>query len=473
MSGDPIAFVSEQLSDLPGLLAGAGIDDDCVAATDCDEMREAVPEIVAALPTAQSGAHRGAGDRTLAEQAPACARAGCSAFGCANWEFADWHIGNWYTGAVNPFHYGTPVEGEFFTGRRAELDALVARMRDGINVVLVSPRRYGKTSLHRAAQARLSAGRARAAVIEVNLLRAGSPVRLAGMLAAGAFHLPGGHWARARQALPEFLRRLHVAPMVTFDPAGNPRFGFDTALGGAELDLVLADVYALLAEMRGKRPAVLILDEFQAVDLVGPELPRVLKGLADDYASVSLVLAGSKRHLMERLFTDREAPLYGMCQRLALGPIPETEIIPYLVTRAAAGGRSMDEATAAEIVAFAGPVPNDIQHLAYDAFEAATDGIDRTAVLSGMSRAVAHDAALFADALGRLSPGQARLLTALARHPPDEPYSASFARRVGLATGSSVRKALLPLLANDDVVERDGRLVVADPFFAAWLREEG
>ena len=374
----------------------------------------------------------------------------------------------------NPFHYGTPAEGEYFTGRAEELDALVARMRDGINVVLVSPRRYGKTSLHRAATARLHNRRPAGAVVEVNLLRAASPSRFAGLLTAGAYHLPGAAWARARQAVPEFLRRLRVTPSVTFDASGNPRFGFDAAMSGTDLETVLADVYALLAEESGRRPAALVLDEFQAVTRIGPELPDTLKGLADEHPSVSLVLAGSKRHLMEQLVLHAEAPLYGLAQRLALGPIPRSEMLPYLSERAAAGGKVMDSDTASYLFDLAGPVPNDVQHLAYDSFEAASGlHIDRPAVDAGMARAVAHDAVLFAEQLGRLSPGQARVLAAVATAPPEEPYSAAFARAVGLATGSSVRKALAPLLDNDDVVERDGRLAVADPFFAAWLRGEG
>ncbi|MGH9105415.1 MAG: AAA family ATPase [Acidimicrobiales bacterium] len=375
--------------------------------------------------------------------------------------------------AHNPFHYGSPAHGEFFTGRHEELNALVARMRDGVNVVLVSPRRYGKTSLHRAAQGLLRAARPPAAMVEVNLLHAGSPGRFAGLLAAGAFRIPGTRWARSRQAVPEFVRRMRVTPSVTFDPSGDPRFGFASDLGRPELATVLADVYALLGEERARRPAALILDEFQALDLMGPELPHLLKGLADEHPLVSLVLAGSRRHLMDRLVHHREAPLYGIAQALALGPIPDAEIRPYLLARAVAGGRPMGETAAAYIIAKAGPVPNDIQHLAYDAFETASERVDKAAVDAGMTRAVSHDAALFAEALGRLSAGQVRVVSALAHRSPAEPYSAKFARDVGLATGSSVRKALLPLLEKDDVVEREGHLVLADPFFAAWLRGEG
>lgn len=374
--------------------------------------------------------------------------------------------------AVNPYHYGTPAEGEYFTGRDAELAALAARMRDGINVVVISPRRYGKTSLLRAAATRLSRGRPAAAVVSVNLLRATSPARFAGLLTGAAYKMPGARWARARHAVPEFLRRLRVTPSVSFDPAGNPRFGFDAAVGPSEVDSVLDDVYRLLDEEAEHRPAVLVLDEFQAVTRLDGRIPNELKGLADTYPRVSLILAGSKRHLMEQLVVEEEAPLYGLAQHLALGPIPDEQMVAYLVARAAAGGKPLAAGVASYLLGLAGPVPNDIQHLAYDAFEAAGRRIDTAAVDAGMAAAVAHDGALFADALGRLSAGQARVLAAVAADRPAEPYAASFARAVGLANASSVRKALTPLLEEDVVVGRDGRLVVADPFFAAWLRAE-
>jgi len=124
--------------------------------------------------------------------------------------------------ARNPFHYGTPAEGDHFTGRREELDALVARMRDGINLVLISPRRYGKDLPPPRRPGPPGRRQPPGAVIEVDLLRAASPARFAGLLAAGAYRLPGARWQRARQAVPEFLHRLRLAPSVSFDPGGQP-----------------------------------------------------------------------------------------------------------------------------------------------------------------------------------------------------------------------------------------------------------
>ncbi|MDQ6838582.1 MAG: ATP-binding protein [Actinomycetota bacterium] len=374
---------------------------------------------------------------------------------------------------ANPFHYGTPAEGKHFTGRDDELAALTSRMADGINVVLLSPRRYGKTSLHRAAQARLARSKPAPALVEVNVLKATSLATLAGMLTAATYRLPGARWQRARQAVPEFLRRVRVTPTVSFDASGVPRFGFDANLSRPDAEAVIADVYAVLADEATQRPAVLVLDEFQAITRLGPALPDLLKGMADDHPLVSLVLAGSKRHLMEELVIHNQAPLFGMAQRLALGPLPEPVMIDYLESRAGGAARPFVKGCAEQLIALVGPVPNDIQHLAYEAFELAGAQIDETAIADGMARAVGHEGALFAESLGRLSPGQGRVLAALALTTPDEPYGAGFARSVGLASGSSVRKALQPLLANEEVVERHGALAVADPFFAAWLRADG
>jgi hypothetical protein len=257
---------------------------------------------------------------------------------------------------------------------------------------------------------------------------------------------------------------------VTFDAAGNPRFGFDAGLTAPDAETVLADVYALLAEEAAQRPAVLALDEFQAITRYGDYLPGLFKALADAHPHVSLVLAGSKRHLMEELVIHQQAPLFGMAQRLSLGPIPAAEMTAFLRQRAATAGKPLDDTAAAHLLDLAGPVPNDIQHLAFEAYEAAADRIDWPSVDLGLARAVDHDSALFAENLARLSPGQGRVLAAIAEASPLEPYSAAFARSAGLASGSSVRKALQPLLQNEDVIERDGRLAVADPFFAAWLR---
>src|SRR5882724_7398944 len=204
---------------------------------------------------------------------------------------------------------------------------------------------------------------------------------------------------------------------------------------------------------------------------LGRHFPSSFKALADEHPTVSLLLAGSKRHLMERLVTAQDAPLFRMADHLALGPLPDEVMLRYLRRQARRGGKAMPADAGRHLVALAGPVPNDIQRLAYEAFDVASEQVDVAAVDAGFALAVAHESGLYADRFEGLAAGQRRVLDVLARRPTVEVHSAGFARRVGLATAASVDRALASLEAAELLVRRDGTWSVADPFFAGWLRQ--
>jgi len=368
----------------------------------------------------------------------------------------------------NPYSYGGPVSGPHFIGRDAEVADLVSRMVTGISVVVTAPRRYGKTSLiDRAAElVREDHG----AVISVNLMHCPGLDTFASCLVAGAYATEGGRVRRARQGLPELVRRLRVQPALTLDDTGKPRFTFG---GLAERDaiVVLDDVYAILSSLAAQQPAVLILDEFQAVGELGGGLAPALKALGDQHPKVSLIVAGSRQHLMDALVLSRGAPLYNMAERLALGPIDERVMVRYLVGRARHGAKDMTEAAAERICELAGPVPYDIQRLAYEVFDRAGDRIASSDADDGMSGVIRREDPNFTDGFSRMSIRHRRVLVGIAvRGRVGQPYTAEFAREVGYAGPPGVRRAIEALGAHEAISERQGALVVADPFFAEWLR---
>jgi hypothetical protein len=366
----------------------------------------------------------------------------------------------------NPYSYGGPVSAPHFADREVELAALVSRMKDGISVAVTGPRRYGKTSLiGRGVEEVEKAG---VAVVSVNLMHCPSLEVLARRLTTGAFELKGAKWRRARQAVPEFLSRVRVKPTVTFGDDGKPIFGFGE-LGLSDAGRVLDDVYGMLAALPS---AVLVMDEFQAIADLGSGLVGVLKSLGDEHPKVSLVMASSKRHLMEALVISKGAPLYNMAERLALGPIDPSALTRYLQGRARAGKKPMGLVAAGEICELAGPVPYDIQRLAYETFDVATKRIEVVDVHRGLSNVLDHEAPDFSDRLAAFTLGQRRVLVAIATHQGvAHPNSASFAREVGYATPAGARRAITALMEEELVGVREGSVVIADPFFARWLRE--
>ncbi len=374
----------------------------------------------------------------------------------------------------NPFRYGSPVSGEFFTGRASEISAIKSRIRNGVNVVVMSPRRYGKTSLLLRVREELVAENA--ALLWTSVLRSRDSADLVSTLANQLFRLPGAKWHRLKNALADFVRRLRVTPTVTMTATGEPSFSFQPALAAGDVQSVLSDLYAMLSTETQKRPAGIVLDEFQAITDLDEQLPLLLKALADEYPNVSLVLAGSKRHLMERLTLSAGAPLFGMAERFALGPIQQDAMIDYLVSRFETGKRPIGQEVAVLLATYAGPIPNNIQRLAYETFELATAKVeknDEELIESAFAQAISHEADRFDEEIERLAVGQRRIMFELAKTPTESPFSGEFARSVRLANPSSVKRSLNALL-EAELIRREpttGQYQIADPFLRKWLTE--
>jgi hypothetical protein len=152
----------------------------------------------------------------------------------------------------------------------------------------------------------------------------------------------------------------------------------------------------------------------------------------DELEHLSLVFAGSRRHLMEELTNTPGAPLLGVGQRLNLAPIPMAEMAPFLVDRAAAAGKRMAVGVATEIYERANGVPNHVQQLAFWTFAEAESEIDSPAVVRGLELVLGFSETDFAEAAEKLSPAQ-RLLRALAHGPLRTLYTKRVVDAIGVA----------------------------------------
>ncbi len=370
-------------------------------------------------------------------------------------------------GTGNPFHYGSPVRGDGFTDRKAELDALVRRMLDGQNVILLSPRRYGKTSLLQRAMesVRRRGGRTGYAT----LVKASDRREVAEALLGAVLSGPAGWLARRRTELARLLSGLRVQPTVTLQPSGAWQVTFGATPAHIAWEGVLEDTLRILAGVARSHATSLVLDEFQRTAEIDAGLPGVFKAIADELDTVSLVFAGSKLHIMRELSTGPGAPLLGMGERISLDVIPEADMVDLLCKRAVAGGKPTTATVAAEIYRSVDGVPNDVQKLAYAAFAAAGTQLDADAVSAGFAEIVSLEAVDFAELFEQCAPSQQRLLKTLAAAPTAAVFSHDFLHRVDVANANSVRKAIDALNRRELLRRRPDGWYVADPFFRSWL----
>jgi hypothetical protein len=367
----------------------------------------------------------------------------------------------------NPFEYSDPVTGDSFADRRAELQTLTARMLAGQNVVLISPRRYGKTSLIMNAQVRVRRKGGRTGM--ANLFWCRSRQDVAQELANAVVRGPLS-WLRGR--VEEMRRVLSALPGATI---AVEKDGYQVSLSPfqpkSDWTAEIRHLMKLLHDAGStEHPVSLVIDEFQKVAEIDPALPGLFKSLTDlELRGVSLVLAGSRRHVMHELYSGPGAPLLGVGEILTLDLVPEADMVAFLRHRAAAGGKEMTEGAARMLFARARGVPAYVQRLAFEAFDSETKTIDEAAVERAVATVLKRERQYFEVIYEDLAPNQRSLMRALAAEPARSITSREFLDRSGLRADSSAQRALSSLEASEKVELGPDGWQVTDPLLALWL----
>ncbi len=370
----------------------------------------------------------------------------------------------------NPYHFGSPAVDPHFCDRDAEVTTLLQRMRDGVHVFLLGSRRYGKSSIVQRALRGFRREGGRAGYADLILCTSEAEVAQAVLTATVEGVLSGPR--RARESLEALLRGLRVAPTVSFGPDGALSLSFDPFVAQRSWQAILDDALAILDDAAKRGPVALALDEFQHVAEIGRTgMGGAFKAAADRLTGASLVLSGSHMTAMERLTRVRGAPLQGMGELLVVGSISRREMTAHLQRRARAGGKSLTRGAADHLHSLGGDVPNDLQWLAYAAYEAAgaREEIDVESVQRGFEAIVRRQSSSFAERFELLAPSQQRVLKALAAAPTARLYTSAFLAVVQVANSNAVRKAAGVLIDAELVRRREGVYEVASPFLRAWL----
>src|SRR3954468_3086165 len=144
---------------------------------------------------------------------------------------------------VNPFRFGPLALDEAFTNRDAEVKELVADVRNGQDVVVFAPRRYGKTSLVWKVAQQLV--RRRVLVAQVDLMRTPTKDQLAAKLAKTIHEEVATPLFRAKERLRVFSE-LRISPTITVDPQdGTVSFSYDARAAAGDIDATLEQLFAL------------------------------------------------------------------------------------------------------------------------------------------------------------------------------------------------------------------------------------
>lgn len=376
---------------------------------------------------------------------------------------------------TNPFRFGDLALDESFTNRTAEIAELCSDLRNGQNVALIAPRRYGKTSLlRRVEQTLLGEG---VLVAGVDLMKTPTKERLAGKLARAIHDEIASPLFRARERLRLFSN-LRVTPTVTVDPAdGTPTFTFTPTHRREDMDATLEHLFELPARLAAERDrrVVLVFDEFQEITEIDPKLPHLLRAVFQEQPHVAHVYAGSRRDMMRRLFTDENEPFFRSAKVLELDVIDPPLFAAFVAERFAATDRGLADGVADRLVAITRGHPYGTQELAYALWERVPEGFSasHSDLDESVESVVRSENAHFTLAWSGASRVQRLVLQALAVE-PGSVYGTDYRLRHDLPAASTVQRAVERLVA-DELVERrrDGGFDLAEPFLREWILRFG
>jgi hypothetical protein len=376
----------------------------------------------------------------------------------------------------NPFRFGALALGDAFTNRQSELRELVAELRNGQDVLVYAPRRYGKSSLVLRAARR--AARDGALVGYVDLLKVTSKERFAAALARTIHRDIDTPSGRTHERAADLFRGLRIVPSMEVDPQdGSLSFSFRATRRRTDIDDTIESLLELLghlADERGRR-VVMIFDEFQEIVELDRRYPNLLRAVFQTQPEVAHVYLGSKRHVLDQIFGDRNEPFWRSAKKLEIGLIGQELFARFVRARFERTDKGITESAAARLLELTAGHPYATQELAHEVWERTPSGAfaydsDVDAGLENVLRAEHnHLEQLWADAPRT----QRRLLTALAAEPTQSPYAEDYRLAYDLPPAPTLQSALTALIRKELVGRLDdGTIAIVEPFLAAWVSRE-
>src|SRR6476660_1268308 len=317
----------------------------------------------------------------------------------------------------NPFVYGEIVPAWAFVDREVERERLVADLAACQKVFLISPRRYGKSSLIR--QALRTLGRRRVVTLEMTVSSFSSYVAFLEGYARALISLDTQS-GRLRLWLRDFFRG--VTPELRIEagaPAGRLAVSFPGVRTARDAARLAEDVFALPARLAARlgRPLVIALDEFQAIAAFdGGSVEQALRAAVQQQRQVGYVFAGSEPSLMEQMIGPRR-PFYKAGPVMRLGKIPPDVFSGFVEDRFRRSSLRPEPGLGAAVVELAGNLPYDVQRLAHETWDDAVRLRRRSVGLEDLHvtlhRLLAEQDTLFEATWQRLTLAQRAVLRAV------------------------------------------------------------
>ena len=370
------------------------------------------------------------------------------------------------------FVYGVAVSDYNFIGRERETKRLLDNFKGGINVILMSPRRLGKTSLVKHVCNKLDDKDI--ITVYLDIFGCKSEYDFYNKLATEVLKQTASKHELWFEEAKEFLYRL--TPKISFSPEPNSDFsislGITPKTHTPEEVLQMAETIAI----KRKKRIVICIDEFQQIGEMSnsKQIQARLRTVWQHQKHVSYCLFGSKHHLMSTIFLHRSMPFFQFGDTISLNKIATEDWVEYIVSHFADGKRTISHALAEEICKFTENYSAYVQQLAWLVFTLKEEGetVTEDDVRQAENDLLATNNILFMQMIEPLSEFQLNFLRAIASGIKKDFGLSEVREEYNLGSYSNITRLKTALLERDLIEKKETELVITDPIFAKWLKRK-
>lgn len=348
----------------------------------------------------------------------------------------------------NPFKFGSIVENEFFTDRVNEVEYICNYLNSRNHLVLISPRRFGKSSVVLKA-----INKVQRQYIWLNLQKVTSISDFAAKLLTEVYR--SHPWEKIKQQIMKF----RVIPTITSNQVtGAIEIGFQPT---QDQRILLEDVFALMEKAHTEdNRLVVIFDEFQEIRAISPLLEKTLRAIMQEQKHINYILLGSQESMMTDIFENVQSPFYHFGGLMRLQKLPRAEFEEYLTTRLVPVFDDQAKELAEQVLDYTKCHPYYTQQLAFYIWQVGMYQSDKTEVFS---RAIQEIVNTYDLSYERIWANFNRTDMWVMLH---------LASNAELQTGeyrvSTIYSALKRLQHAGHVIYTD-RYEIEDPFFREWM----
>lgn len=369
-----------------------------------------------------------------------------------------------------PFIYGTAVAGDNFTDRVKEAKRLKLCFENGLNTILISPRRMGKTSLvNKVADELTDEG---IKIIRMDIYDCRSEYDFLNRFASTIMKHTAGKMDLVASTVREYLGRLVPTIRYSLDPMQE----FSLSLGitpetySPEEILNLPEV---IAKKKGYH-IIICIDEFQQVGEFPDSLnaQKRMRGVWQHHKEVSYCMYGSKKHLMMKIFQNKRMPFYKFGETVFLDKIPAEDWVEYICQRFECGGKKINKEYAHKIVDFTDGFSSYVQELSWDVFAETDIEVTDEAFKNGIMELYRQNSALFQTRIETLTSYQMNFIRALCEGVHSDFGSKAIIDKYRLGSKSNITRMKTSLEEKELVETNKGITILTDPVFEQWFRQE-